>query len=458
MAADRSSPRPDGGAGDTPLGSTSVIASKRDGGTLSPETLQEFVAAYLEGKVDDAQMAAFLMAGTIQGFSDDEAIALTDALLASGAVLDLDDLTGPTVDKHSTGGVGDATTLVVAPMLAAAGCQVAKLSGRGLGHTGGTLDKLESIPGFQVELGSERLRAQVARVGLALAAATDDLVPADRRLYALRDVTGTVESAGLIASSVMSKKLAGGAHHILLDVKVGTGAFMPDVDAARHLATLCVRIGQARGRVMGALVTDMSQPLADAVGNALEVAVAVETLQSVRHGRFRDLCIELTASLLQLTGIDPSAAVSTATEVLDQGHALERFRQLVEAQDGDPRVADVPWDVLPVAPVVLDYTGPAGFVTQIQARRLGELAGLLGAGRRRQGDTVDPAVGLELLARPGDAVETSTPLARIHARTPHAAQQIHAQLGQAIKVGARPPPPAPLVRARVGFSPAPTSR
>lgn len=256
-----------------------LIARKRDGGELTPAELGGLVERFLAGAVEDAQMSAFLMAGVLRGFTEAEAVALTDALLASGDSVDLSDLTGPTVDKHSTGGVGDTTTLVVAPILAAAGCRVAKLSGRGLGHTGGTLDKLEAIPGFRTGLSVAELHAQVERVGLAVAAATADLVPADKRLYALRDVTGTVPSPALIASSVMSKKLAGGASTIVLDVKVGDGAFLATETEARALAELCVRIGTAHGRRTGALVTDMSQPLGDAIGNALDVAEAVEVLR-----------------------------------------------------------------------------------------------------------------------------------------------------------------------------------
>ena len=429
-----------------------IIARKRDGEPIPAADLLAFIAAYVAGGVDDAQMAAFLMAGVIRGFSREEAVTLTQALLESGDRIDLSGLRGPTVDKHSTGGVGDTTTLVVGPLLAAAGCQVAKLSGRGLGHTGGTLDKLESIPGFRVDLSPEQLHDQVERIGLAVAAATQDLVPADKRLYALRDVTGTVASPALIASSVMSKKLAGGAQHVLLDVKAGDGAFMATVEAAVDLATLCVEIGEAHGRRTGALVTDMSQPLGDAIGNALEVGAAIEVLRGERSGRLRELSVDLAAGLLELTGREPAAARTEIERLLHEGAALETFRELVGAQGGDPAVADRPWDVLPVAPVVEEWRPGSGVVQGFACRRLGELAAFLGAGRQRQGDVLDLAVGLEVLPRTGDVVDDGAAVVRVHARTPDAAERVLAQLDGAVRMGSDPAEPVPLVHRAVGFS------
>ena len=271
-----------------------VIARKRDGGEIAGDELRDFVLAYAREELPDYQMAAFLMAGYLRGFTRAETEALTEAMVASGDQLDLSRLSGPTVDKHSTGGVADGTTLVVGPLAAALGMQVIKLSGRGLGHTGGTLDKLESIPGFRVGLGADELLDQVERIGLAVAAQTADLVPADKSIYALRDVTATVGNVALIASSVMSKKLAGGAASILLDVKTGSGAFMRETAEAVELARLCVDIGQDAGRATAALVTDMSQPLGELVGNAVEVREAVEALRGERPGRFLDLCLTLT--------------------------------------------------------------------------------------------------------------------------------------------------------------------
>ncbi|MEX0952254.1 MAG: thymidine phosphorylase [Nitriliruptoraceae bacterium] len=428
-----------------------LIARKRDGGELSPDEVRAIIEAYVGGDVDDAQMAALLMAGVIRGFTTTEAVALTDAFVRSGDTVDLSALRGPTVDKHSTGGVGDVTTLVVAPLLAAAGCQVAKLSGRGLGHTGGTLDKLESIPGFTVDLSPDQLARQVEDIGLAVAAATQDLVPADRRLYALRDVTGTVPSDALIAASVMSKKIAGGAGHVLLDVKAGSGAFMERPDDARRLAQLCVDIGEAHGRRTGALVTDMSQPLGDAVGNALEVVVAVETLQGRRGGRLRDLCVELAAATLSLTGVGLDEARDRVVGHLDDGTGLERFAAFVAAQHGDPRVAEDPASVLPVAPVVQEWTGRDGTIAAFACRRLGELAGLLGAGRQRRSDPVDPAVGLEVFGRIGDQVDGVAPVVRIHARSEPDARRVAEELDQVVVISDDPVAAPALIVDRVGL-------
>ena len=429
-----------------------LIARKRDGGELTAAELSALVGAYLTGEVDDAQMAALLMAGVIRGFTEAEAVALTDVLVASGDTVDLSSLPGPTIDKHSTGGVGDTTTLVVAPMLAAAGCQVAKLSGRGLGHTGGTLDKLEAIPGFTVDLTPAALRAQVASIGLAVAAATSELVPADKRLYALRDVTATVPSTALIASSVMSKKLAGGAGTVLLDVKVGDGAFLAEPEAAMALAELCVGIGRARGRRTGALVTDMSQPLSDAIGNALEVGAAIEVLTGRRGGRLKELSLELTAAALELTGVPAAAAAERAREVLEDGAARERFRAMVTAQGGDPAVVDDPWTLLPSAPVTAEWRPGAGTVTITGCRRLGELAGRLGAGRRRAGDELDLGVGLEVLVRTGDEVTEDTVAVKVHARTDADAAAVLAELPTVLSVGPDAVTSPPLVHARLGLS------
>ncbi|HKQ01182.1 MAG TPA: thymidine phosphorylase, partial [Actinomycetes bacterium] len=301
-----------------------VIARKRDGGEIPAGQLRDFVLAYAREELPDYQMAAFLMAGYLRGFTRAETEALTEAMVASGDRLDLSRLSGPTVDKHSTGGVADGTTLVVGPLAAALGMQVIKLSGRGLGHTGGTLDKLESIPGFRVGLGIGELLDQVERIGLAVAAQTADLVPADKSIYALRDVTGTVGNISLIASSVMSKKLAGGAASILLDVKAGSGAFMHETAEAVELARTCVELGESAGRATAALVTDMNQPLGELVGNAVEVREAVEALRGERPGRFLDLCLTLTGHLAALAGkaADPQAGRRDAEGALSRGDAL----------------------------------------------------------------------------------------------------------------------------------------
>lgn len=427
-----------------------LIARKRDGGTLSPDELRALLDGYLAGEVGEEQMAAFLMAGVLRGFTTDEAVAMTEVLVDSGDVVDLSDLAGPTVDKHSTGGVGDTCTLVVAPLLAACGAQVAKLSGRGLGHTGGTLDKLESIPGLRVDLTPEQLHDQVDRIGVAVAAATQDLVPLDKRLYALRDVTGTVPSAALIASSVMSKKLAGGADHVLLDIKCGDGAFMTEPRQAVDLARLCVDIGEAHGRRTGALVTDMSQPLSAAVGNALEVGHAIEVLTGDREGRFRDLSLALAAGALELTGIAADAARTRVEQALASGDAAERFRAMVEAQHGDPAVVDAPWKLLPAADRVVAWRPGAGTVAEWQCRGVGEVAAGLGAGRRHRDDQVDPAVGLEVVAPVGAQLGPDDVAVHVHARSQDDAAWAIEQLRGCLRLTDGPVPAPPLVIDRMG--------
>jgi len=436
-----------------------LIARKRDGGELTGDEIRSVLSRYLAGEADDAQMAALLMAGVIRGFTTDEAVALTDAFVASGDTVDLSGLRGPTVDKHSTGGVGDTTTFVVAPILAAAGCQVAKLSGRGLGHTGGTIDKLEAIPGLRTDLTIEQVRAQVEEVGLAVASATADLVPADKRLYALRDVTATVPAPALIASSVMSKKIAGGASTIMLDVKAGDGAFSPTVESASALAELCVGIGVAHGRRTAALVTEMSQPLGDAIGNALEVIAAIEVLQGEGSGRLREVSLALAAGTLELLGRGTAEAQEEATELLDGGAAFASFRALVAAQGGDQSVLEEPRRRLPAAPIVRDWAPPSGTIQHLACRRLGEIAGALGAGRQRAGDVVDPAVGLEVMIRVGDLVGADGqgprgPAVRIHAPDEASADSAADALDAAVRTGPDPVHPGPLVHRRIGFGPA----
>lgn len=431
-----------------PLEVPVLIGRKRDGGSLSAEEITTFVSGYLDGRVSDAQMAALLMAGVCNGFDDVEAAALTEAYVRSGATVDLSALAGPTVDKHSTGGVGDTTTLVVAPLLAAAGCQVAKLSGRGLGHTGGTLDKLEAIPGFRVDLDPDQLRAQVEEIGVAVAAATDELVPADKRIYALRDVTGTVPSEALIAASVMSKKLAGGADHVVLDVKVGDGAFMRTLPQATSLARRCVAIGAEHGRRVTALVTRMSQPLGPAIGNALEVRAAVDVLRGEGGERLRAVSLALAAEALALTGVPAPEALERVTRHLDDGTALERFARWVEAQGGDPGVADDPHGVLPSAPVVVEWQAPRGVVQAIEARRLGELAGRLGAGRVHRADVLDLRVGLVVHLAVGRAVGDG-PSIEVHAATRDDADEVIAELPALVTVGEEPVDVPDVVVARI---------
>jgi pyrimidine-nucleoside phosphorylase len=405
-----------------------LIGRKRDGHELSEDQLRTLIGGLLDGDVNDAQIAALLMAGVLTGFTTAEAKALTTILWESGETLDLSRLSGPTIDKHSTGGVGDGTTLLVAPLVAAAGGQMVKLSGRGLGHTGGTLDKLEAIPGFDVELDPHRMLDIAEQVGCVVAAQTDRLVPADRALYALRDLTATVESPALIASSVMSKKLAAGASTIVLDVKAGGGAFMPDADRAEDLARLCVELAQDAGRRCAALVTDMDQPLGRGIGNALEIREAVTVLSQPPEGRLAEVALELATLALFEASDDPNRTAEGVRKDLvalwEQGAALERLAQMIAAQGGDAEVCNDPDAVLPSAPTIRDVVATAGgTVGAIPARRVGEIVARLGAGRARKGDDVDHAVGLVLDVEVGDEVEAGGRLAVVHARSTAEAQR-----------------------------------
>ena len=428
-----------------------LIARKRDGGELAPEELAFLVAGYLAGSVSEGQMAAFLMAGVLRGFTQGEARALTQVLLDSGETMDLSSLTGPTVDKHSTGGVSDGTTLIVAPLLAAAGLQLVKLSGRGLGHTGGTLDKLESIPGMRVDLDPERMLAIAEAVGWVVAAQTAQLVPADKALYALRDVTATVPSPALIASSVMSKKLAAGAQTVVLDVKAGDGAFMASQVEAVQLAQLCVDIGAAAGRQTVALVTAMDQPLGRAVGNALEIAEVVTLLQRAPRGRLADVAVALAATALGAArGTSADEAVQELRARWESGEALDRLRMMIAAQGGDVTVCDDPAAALPTAPVRLEVTAArTAVVRRVPARAVGELAAALGAGRAHAGDSIDPAVGLVISVEVGQRVEAGDTIAVVHARNPDAGEQVAARLRDLIEWSDEPVDAGPVILDRI---------
>jgi len=382
------------------------VARKRDGRELDAAELREFVLAYARGDVPDYLAAAFLMAAYVRGLSAGETVAMTRAMIDSGVTLPLARVARPKVDKHSTGGVSDGVTLVFAPLAASLGLGVAKLSGRGLGHTGGTLDKLEAIPGLRTDLTPDQIEAQVERVGCVVAGQSADLVPADGALYALRDATATVSSVPLIAASVMSKKLAVGTDLILLDVKAGSGAFMKTPEDAARLAESCVDLARQWGRQCRAAVTDMSQPLGTAIGNALDVAECVRVLRGAEHGRLRDLSIELAAAaLMELDGRAAETARRDAAAALDGGRAAEAFGRMVEAQGGDPRVVDDPDGVLPQSPVREEVPcSDPGVLAAVDAEALGRAAAALGAGRARKGDPIDPAVGIELFPKIGDRV------------------------------------------------------
>lgn len=418
-----------------------IVARKEAGGELSGGELAALVHGFLEGGVGEDTMAAFLRAGVREGFSDAEAVGLTEALLATGETLDLSALGPEVVDKHSTGGVGDTTTLLVAPMLAAAGVRLVKLAGRSLGHTGGTIDKLEAIPGLRTDLSPDELVSVARQAGCVVAEQSARLAPGDKALYALRDATGTVADPALIASSVMSKKLAAGAGTIVLDVKAGEGAFMGGIAEASALGGLCVRIGQASGRRMTALVTAMDQPLGRAVGNAVEVTEAVTLLAAPPSGRLAEVAIELAANALALAREQEiDAARREVTGCWADGRALDRLQAMVAAQGGDPAVCERPHRVLPQAPTTRLVTGHhAGTVRAVSARGVGEVAMMLGAKH-------DPSVGVRLSVEVGDRVGEGDELARVYARSEDEAAQAGEALAELVTVTDEPVgrPPAIL--------------
>jgi pyrimidine-nucleoside phosphorylase len=424
-----------------------VVAAKRDGRTLSDVEVGAFVDGYTKGEIPDALAAAFLMACVLRGLDAEETLALTRAMVESGDTLSFSGLGRATVDKHSTGGVADGVTLVVAPLAAALGLAVAKLSGRGLGHTGGTLDKLESIPGFRTDLSPEEIRRQVEEVGCAVAAQSPNLVPADGALYALRDATATVQSVPLIAASVMSKKLAVETDLILLDVKTGSGAFMKTPEDARELAEACLALAAGWGRKASAAVTDMSQPLGDAVGNALDVAEAVALLRGESGGRLRELSVLFAGRALELTNnVAREEALAQAAEAIDRGTALERFRAMIQAQGGDPRVVDDPEGVLPRAPVREPLLADrSGVLVAVEAEEIGLASVGLGAGRLRKGDPVDAAVGIVVHPKIGDRLEAGAPIGEVHARDREAAAEATRRVLAAMDVADGPVQPPPLV-------------
>jgi pyrimidine-nucleoside phosphorylase len=394
-----------------------VIRKKRDGAELAPEEIHYLVSGYTQGTIPDYQVSAWLMAVVLRGLSRAEIAALTEAMLHSGSVLDFSDLAGRKVDKHSTGGVGDKTSLVIAPLVAAAaGVVVPMISGRGLGHTGGTLDKLESIPGFNVNLSLERFRAVLATCGCALIGQTAEIAPADKKLYALRDVTGTVESPGLICASIMSKKLAEGVDGLVLDVKTGSGAFMKKEEDAVHLAELMVETGRRMGKKMVALITDMDQPLGRKVGNALEIEECLEVMRGEGPADLRELCLELAAWMLYTAGrvVTLDSGRELAAELIASRAALEKFRDIIVLQGGDSTVVD-DLERLPRAQNRTDVPSPSsGYVSAIQCEHVGTACVVLGGGREKKEDSVDPAVGLVLHKKVGDPVQAGEALCTVH--------------------------------------------
>lgn len=434
-----------------------IILRKRSGGELQPDEILLFVSRYALGEIPDYQASALAMAVYFQGMTDREIVALTDAMMRTGEVLDLSALPGPKADKHSTGGVGDKTSLVLAPLAAACGVVVPMISGRGLGHTGGTLDKLESIPGFRVGLSLAEFRSLLDTCGLGLIGQTPEIAPADRKLYALRDVTGTVESLPLIAASIMSKKMAEGTDALVLDVKTGDGAFMRTLEDSRALAETMVRIGRGMGKRVAALITDMDQPLGRAVGNALEVRECVETLKGRGPKDLESLSVELAAWMLHLSGAAGSLEDGRrqVRSALASGAGLRKLQEVVEGQGGDPRVCD-DTGILPrarkVVPIRADKEGR---VSRIACRTVGEAAMLLGAGRETVSSLIDPAVGLVLHKKVGDLVVEGEPLLSLHVNDEARLADVVARLSGAIRIAPHAAPAGPLIRAVLAGDPTP---
>ena len=425
-----------------------MIEKKRDGGALSADEIRAFVAGYTAGTIPDYQMAALAMAIFFRGMTPDETAALTDAMMRSGDTLSFAGWPRPTADKHSTGGIGDKISLVLGPLAASAGLAVPMISGRGLGLTGGTLDKLEAIPGFNTRLSPDAFRAALSRAGCAIIGQTDRLAPADRKLYALRDVTGTVPSIPLITASILSKKLAEGAVSLVLDVKCGRGAFMRTPEQARALADSLLRVGRALGRTMAALITDMEQPLGRTAGNALEVREAVEVLRGGGPADIRSLTLALTARMCLLAGVatDAAAAERDLAAHLDDGRALAAFRDMVAAQGGDIRVADDPGAVLPTAAVMESLSASAdGWVAGVDAEIIGRVVLQLGAGRRRSDDVIDPAAGVDRLVQCGDRVRRGDTLMRLQAATPDLIAAVRDAARGAVRLADAPVTRPPLI-------------
>ena len=425
-----------------------IITKKRDGGELTPEEIRFFIDNYVKDRIPDYQASALLMAIYFRGLSRAETFALTEAMEFSGDVEDLSDLPGVKVDKHSTGGVGDKTTLVVAPVAAAAGVTVAKMSGRGLGFTGGTADKLEAIPGFRTRLEPAEFHRQLEELGLAVITQTGSITPADKKIYALRDVTGTVESPGLIASSIMSKKLAAGSDGIVLDVKCGSGALLKDLAEAENMADLMIDIGRKAGRKKVAVISDMSQLLGRAVGNAREVEEAVQVLKGGGPEDLRQLCLELAGEMIRIGGRAESfeEGKETARQVLSDGRALEKFRQMVRRQGGDDRIVEEPErmgssrysrDVL---------AGRTGFIAETDTREIGRASQHLGAGRLRKEDEIDFTAGIRMHVRIGNFVKEGDVLATLYGADSRRLEEAEIIMEAATRISAEPTAPPKLIQ------------
>jgi len=415
----------------------SLIQHKRDGNPLEPEEWKQLIREYTDGRLPDYQMSALLMAVVFRGLASEELAALTDAMIASGDRLKFDGLDRPVADKHSTGGIGDKVSLLLAPMVASCGVAVPMMSGRGLGHTGGTLDKLESIPGFRTNLSLREAEEQVQRIGCAMLGQTPEIAPADKRLYALRDVTGTVESIPLISASIMSKKLAEGLSGLVLDVKTGSGAFMPETSQAIELARTMIGLGHERGCPTVALLTAMDRPLGRSCGNALEVEESIQSLQGDGPVDLMEVTYALGVEMLLLVGAatNPAQARRELEESVSSGRALETFARIIEAQGGDPHVLENPESLPQADEVEVFRARRSGVVTRIEPRRIGRAIVELGGGRRAIEDTIDPAVGFVIPVKPGDSVAEGEPLASVFARNADGIDRAMAALTEAITIG-----------------------
>jgi pyrimidine-nucleoside phosphorylase len=430
---------------------TELIIAKREGRAIAPEAIEELIRDYVADRIPDYQLSAFLMAVYFQGMTPEETAAYTRAMIDSGERLDFSDIPGVKVDKHSTGGVGDKVTIPLAPLVAAAGVPVPTMSGRGLGHSGGTLDKLESIPGFEVGLEIERARRQLAELGVLLIGQTARVAPADKKLYALRDVTGTVESIPLICGSILSKKVASGVEALVMDVKTGSGAFMRTLEQSQALADQLVAIGTALGLRMVALITDMDQPLGVEIGNANEVIESIEFLRGGGPPDLRELVLTLAAEMIMLGGGsgDLVSARQLAEATVASGKALEKFARVIEAQGGDARVVEHP-ERLELSPSIEEIrAGRDGFIVGFATREIGLACNALGAGRAKVTDTVDHGVGLSLLVKRGDEVRRGDCLARIRHRNGRGLDEARSRLQAAITISDAPPLPHPLVHRRI---------
>lgn len=427
-----------------------LIIKKRNGMKLTREEINFFVDGYTKGEIPDYQASAFLMAVFFNGMDTDETLWLTEAMLHSGDIVDLSCIPGIKVDKHSTGGVGDKTTLVIAPIVASCGVPVAKMSGRGLGHTGGTIDKLESIPGFRTSLSREEFVTNVKEICIAVAGQTENLVPADKKMYALRDVTGTVENLSLIAASIMSKKLASGSDAIVLDVKVGSGAFMKTIGEAEKLARLMVDIGRGAGRKTVALITDMDRPLGNNIGNALEVSEAVDILNGKGPDDLREVCLELAANMLFVAGKgDIESCRRLAAGAIEKRTALKKLVEMVIRQGGDPKAIEDTAE-LPKARFKAEWKAEtAGYIEKMHAEKLGYASLILGAGRKNKDDVIDHSAGIELVKKPSDKVERGETLAFLHTSDENRIPEALSVLETAVSISSIPVQAQPLILGRI---------